>query len=53
MINVVFADPGTPVSINPRLYPTSLERRPAKIAHDPDGNAIICGAYYISVAYAC
>ncbi|UUP18659.1 carbohydrate ABC transporter permease [Nitratireductor thuwali] len=24
MINVVFADPGTPVSVNPRLYPTSL-----------------------------
>ena len=31
MVNVVFAHPGEPVSINPRLYPTSLSAGFAKI----------------------
>lgn len=51
MINVVFADPGTPVSLNPRLYPTSLSAGFAKIAmilRETD----YLKAYYVSVAYS-
>jgi multiple sugar transport system permease protein len=51
MINVVFADPGTPVSLNPRLYPTSLSSGLAKIAmilRETD----YLKAYYVSIAYS-
>jgi multiple sugar transport system permease protein len=51
MINVVFAEPGTPVSLNPRLYPTSLSAGFAKIAmilRETD----YLKAYYVSVAYS-
>ncbi|MET3581369.1 multiple sugar transport system permease protein [Mesorhizobium robiniae] len=51
MINVVFAEPGVPVSINPRLLPTSLSAGVAKI------NTILSEtgylhAYYISITYS-
>ncbi|MER8828167.1 carbohydrate ABC transporter permease [Mesorhizobium sp. M0938] len=51
MINVVFAEPGVPVSINPRLLPTSLSAGIAKI------NTILSEtgylhAYYISITYS-
>jgi multiple sugar transport system permease protein len=51
MINVVFAEPGTPVSINPRLLPTSFEAGWSKISmilRETD----YLRAYYISMAYA-
>ena len=51
MINVVFAQPGEPVAINPRLYPTSLSAGFEKI------RVILAEtdylrAYYISLAYS-
>ncbi|TIT01017.1 carbohydrate ABC transporter permease [Mesorhizobium sp.] len=51
MVNVVFAEPGVPVSINPRLLPTSLSAGIAKI------NTILSEtgylhAYYISITYS-
>src|SRR5215218_346954 len=51
MINVVFAEPGTPVSLNPRLYPTSLSAGISKILmimHETD----YLRAYYVSLAYS-
>lgn len=51
MINVVFSEPGTPVSINPRLLPTSFESGWSKISmilRETD----YLRAYYISMAYA-
>ncbi|MEA3537280.1 carbohydrate ABC transporter permease [Rhizobium sp. CC-YZS058] len=51
MLNVVFAHPGEPVSLNPRLWPTSLSAGLSKI------QAILAEtgylrAYGVSVAYA-
>lgn len=51
MVNVVFAEPGIPVSINPRLVPTSLSAGLAKI------NTVLSEtgylrAYYVSVSYS-
>lgn len=51
MINVVFSDPGTPVSIDPRLYPTSLQSGIAKIRMILTETSYL-RAYYITVAYA-
>jgi len=51
MINVVFSDPGTPVSINPRLYPTSIESGLTKIRMILTETDYL-RAYYITVAYA-
>src|SRR3954447_21802261 len=51
MINVVFAEPGTPVSLNPRLYPTSLSAGISKILmimRETD----YMKAYYVSVLYS-
>jgi multiple sugar transport system permease protein len=51
MINVVFAEPGTPVSLNPRLYPTSLSAGIGKILmimRETD----YMKAYYVSVVYS-
>ena len=51
MINVVFSDPGAPVSINPRLYPTSLGSGLSKIRMILTETQYL-RAYYITVAYA-
>jgi multiple sugar transport system permease protein len=51
MVNVVFAEPGIPVSINPRLFPTSLSSGLTKI-HMIFTETPYLRAYYISVAYA-
>ena len=51
MINVVFSDPGTPVSINPRLYPTSIESGLTKIRMILTETDYL-RAYYITVAYS-
>src|SRR5688572_11675000 len=51
MVNVVFAEPGTPVSLNPRLYPTSLNAGIGKILmimRETD----YMKAYYVSVVYS-
>ncbi len=51
MVNVVFAEPGTPVSLNPRLYPTSLSAGISKILmimRETD----YMKAYYVSVVYS-
>jgi multiple sugar transport system permease protein len=51
MINVVFSDPGTPVSINPRLYPTSLSAGFNKIVMILNETDYL-KAYYVSVTYS-
>lgn len=51
MVNVVFADPGTPVSINPRLYPTSLSSGLAKIQMILTETQYL-RAYFVTIAYA-
>lgn len=51
MINVVFADPGVPVSINPRLYPTSLGSGLSKIQVILTETPYL-RAYFVTVAYA-
>ena len=51
MINVVFALPGEPVSLNPRLWPTSLSAGIANI-HMIFAQTEFLRAYGISVAYA-
>lgn len=51
MINVVFSDPGAPVSINPRLYPTSIESGLTKIRTILTETDYL-RAYYVTVAYA-
>jgi ABC-type glycerol-3-phosphate transport system permease component len=51
MVNVVFAQPGEPVSINPRLYPTSLGAGLAKIRMILAETDYL-RAYYISLAYS-
>jgi ABC-type glycerol-3-phosphate transport system permease component len=51
MVNVVFAEPGAPVSLNPRLYPTSLSAGISKILmimRETD----YMKAYYVSVVYS-
>ncbi|MDX0008271.1 carbohydrate ABC transporter permease (plasmid) [Sinorhizobium meliloti] len=50
MFNVVFADPGVPASLNPRLYPTSLSAGIENIKQVL-GETGFLRAYYISVAY--
>ena len=51
MLNVVFAEPGTPVAINPRLYPTSLAAGFAKVEKILTETGYL-HAYYISIAYS-
>jgi len=51
MVNVVFAEPGIPVSINPRLYPTSFSSGLAKIQMIFTETPYL-RAYYISIAYS-
>ena len=50
MFNVVFAEPGVPVSINPRLYPTSLSAGIDNIRQVLTETGYL-RAYYISLAY--
>jgi multiple sugar transport system permease protein len=50
MFNVVFADPGVPVSLNPRLYPTSLSAGVDNIRRVL-GETGYLRAYYVSIAY--
>lgn len=50
MFNVVFADPGVPASLNPRLYPTSLSAGIENIKQVLSETGFL-RAYYISVAY--
>lgn len=50
MFNVVFADPGVPASLNPRLYPTSLSAGIENIRRVLSETGYL-RAYYISVAY--
>jgi len=50
MFNVVFADPGTPVSLNPRLYPTSMSAGIENIKRVLSETGYL-RAYYVSVAY--
>lgn len=51
MFNVVFADPGTPVSINPRLYPTSLSSGLSKIQVILTETPYL-RAYFVTIGYA-
>jgi len=51
MLNVVFAPSGEPVSINPRLYPTSLGAGFAKIRMILAETDYL-RAYYVSLAYS-
>ncbi|PLP59422.1 carbohydrate ABC transporter permease [Mesorhizobium loti] len=51
MFNVVFADPGTPVSINPRLYPTSLSSGLSKIQIILMETPYL-RAYFVTIGYA-
>jgi len=51
MLNVVFAEPGTPVSINPRLFPTSLAAGFTKVEKILTETGYL-HAYYISIAYS-
>lgn len=51
MVNVVFAEPGAPVAINPLLYPTSFSAGMAKIAMILNETEYL-RAYYISVTYS-
>ena len=51
MVNVVFAHPGEPVSINPRLYPTSLGAGFAKIRMILAETDYL-RAYYVSLTYS-
>lgn len=50
MFNVVFADPGQPVSLNPRLYPTSFNSGISNIQRVLTETGYL-RAYYVSVAY--
>jgi multiple sugar transport system permease protein len=50
MINVVFSEAGVPVSINPRLYPSSLTAGIANIAQVLSDSNIL-HAYYVSIVY--
>lgn len=50
MVNVVFAEPGTPVAINPRLFPTSIGAGLGKVATIFRETGYL-HAYYISLAY--
>jgi multiple sugar transport system permease protein len=50
MVNVVFAAPGTPVAINPRLYPTSIAAGMAKVETIFRETSYF-HAYYVSLAY--
>jgi multiple sugar transport system permease protein len=50
MVNVVFAEPGTPVAINPRLYPTSIGAGLGKVATIFRETGYL-HAYYVSLAY--
>jgi multiple sugar transport system permease protein len=51
MLNVVFAEPGTPVAINPRLFPTSLAAGFIKVEKILTETGYL-HAYYISIAYS-
>jgi multiple sugar transport system permease protein len=50
MVNVVFAEPGMPVAINPRLFPTSIGAGLAKVATIFRETGYL-HAYYVSLAY--
>ena len=51
MVNVVFSNPGEPVSINPRLYPTSLEAGLSKVYMILTETEYL-RAYVVSLLYA-
>ena len=51
MFNVVFSQPGEPVSLNPRLWPTSLSAGIDKIRMIFTETGYL-GAYFISITYA-
>jgi len=51
MANVVFSDPGAPVSLNPRLYPTSFNAGIEKIMMIMRETGYM-KAYYVSVTYS-
>jgi ABC-type glycerol-3-phosphate transport system permease component len=51
MVNVVFAEPGMPVSINPRLFPTSIGAGFVKVATILRETGYL-HAYYISLTYS-
>lgn len=51
MFNVVFAESGIPVAINPRLYPTSLSAGFSKILMIFQETGYL-RAYYVSIAYS-
>ena len=51
MVNVVFSNPGEPVSINPRLYPTSIEAGLSKV-HMILTETEYLRAYVVSLLYA-
>jgi multiple sugar transport system permease protein len=50
MINVVFSKSGVPVSINPRLYPSSISAGIANIAQVLTDSSIL-HAYFVSTVY--
>jgi len=50
MANVVFTDPGVPLFLNPRLYPTSFSAAMENIKRILDETNYL-RAYYVSVAY--
>ena len=51
MFNVVFTDPGSPIAINPRLYPTSLSAGINNI-HTVISESQFLSSYGVSLAYA-
>ncbi len=51
MFNIVFTDPGSPIAINPRLYPTSLSAGLANI-HTVISESQFLSSYLVSTAYA-
>lgn len=50
MINIVFSEPGIPVSINPRLYPTSLVAGIVKISKVVSESQFL-KSYLVSIIY--
>lgn len=50
MINVVFTEPGVPISINPRLYPSSLSAGIANISQVLSDSSIL-HAFLVSICY--
>lgn len=50
MINVVFTEPGVPISVNPRLYPSSLTAGIANISQVLSDSSIL-HAFLVSIGY--